>query len=371
MAGVVKSVETFIISLADTVGSDTDTLTGSQDIDYCVPFVTKRVVTPGTEIEIENHQVDAWFTSTDTLNVQRDVSSGAIEVEITVVEFDSTLVNVYSDAWQMADSASTGNYGIGGTVDLAKSFLVFHSYQNSNVLNRYDSHMFRGRITSTTQVTFDRGADDINRGTADGHFWVIECIGTEFSVDPIDILLSAVASNTGATSVTKANSLLLGSHYSLDTDGESNDDNTVDATLTNGTTVTVQRASSVGTIGWSGFVVEFADGTAVEHGTWNEASADGDENFTLATPVSFALGTAMLSGSMGSTTAGSFPGTAIADVVDAQCQLTLVDSDAGGNFDELRIRHNTAGGEASNDISWQVIEWGTGVGSPPRRVMVR
>jgi hypothetical protein len=37
----------------------------------------------------------------------------------------------------------------------------------------------------------------------------------------------------------------------------------------------------------------------------------------------------------------------------------------------LRIEHSINGGEADNDISWEVVEWGTG-GAPPvtRRVMV-
>jgi hypothetical protein len=372
MAGAVVSVETFVIALSNTTGSDTATLGKSQDIDNCVPFVTKRVTSGGTA-EIENHQVDVWFSSTDTLNVQRDNTSGAIEVEVTVVEFDGTRCQVISDAFQMSDVTGTASFTFpaSATVTVANSFLVFHSYQNSGLANYYSSHLLRGRITSTTQATIDRGQADSNSGTIDGHYFVVESTSGDFTVDTSDIQLSSTASgqDTGI-SVTQANTVMIGSHKTTGMSSSSDDGaHTIDATLTSGTRIDVLRASTNGTVDWHGQLIEFTDGTAVQRNTWNETTSDGDENFTLTTPVSSTpqFSTAIVSGSMGSTTTGSFPDS---DVYPPQCQLTLVDSDTGGDFDEIRIRHDTSGAPASNYISWEVIEWGTGAAGGTRRVMV-
>lgn len=377
MAGVVDSVEIFQVAVSAGNGSAaspiTDTLTGGQDIDYCVPFVTKRHVS-GADYEVENDQADVWFTSTATLNVARDATeTNAIEVEASVVEFSSTLCNVYSGTLQLTSGVGpddlTVTVSIGGTVNLSKSFLVFHSLQNSAQGPQYDSHLIRGRITSTTQVTFDRANDS---GTCDGHWWVVECKGSDFTVDTSDIQLASTSSgqDTGI-SVDKDVTFVTGSWKATGTDNADNDDNTIDITLTSDTQLDVQRAGATGTIDWHGFVVEMADGTSVQHGTISGQGATGDQDVSIPTPVSLTRSIAILAGNMGSTCGGSFPGAEDSDIADAQVQLTLEDSDTGGDFDNLNVRHFTDAGEADNDISWQVIEWGTGGGSPPtRRVMV-
>jgi len=377
MAGVVKSVETFVLTLGIGNGSAaspvTDTLTGSQDIDNCVPFATRRVTNDNSLDELESIQTDVWFTSTDTLNIGRDETGMALEAEVSVVEFDDTLCNIYSGTFQLTASAGpddlTVTKSIGGTVDLSKSFLVFHSLQNSASGARFSSHCIRGRITSTTQVTFDRADAS---GTADGHWYVVECIGTDFAVTTSDIQLGVAAtSNTDTVSVDKDTTLLIGSWTTTSTNYNRNDYNTIDVSLDNDTTITAQRHAADGVIDWHGFAIDFADDTAVEHGTISGQGATAQQDVTLTTPVSSTRSTAVISGNMGTTTTGSFPGAADTDVPDAHVQLTLRDSDAGGDFDQVRVRHDTGGGEANNDISWQVVEWGTG-GSPPasRRVMV-
>ena len=206
----------------------------------------------------------------------------------------------------------------------------------------------------------------------DGHWYVVECIGSEFTVDTVDVQLSAAqTSNAGTVSVDKDTTLLIGSWKSSSTDDVNNSYNTIDATLTNDTTVTVQRAAADGVIDWHGFAIDFADGTTVEHGTTTQSSATALQDVTLTTPVSLTRSMAVISGCMGSTVTGSFAGTAQSDVLDCQVQLTLRDSDAGGDFDELRIQHGTSGGEDDADISWCVVDFGEGGAAPAaRRVMV-
>ena len=363
MAGIVLSVETFILSLPNATGSTTATLTKGQTLANCVPFITKRV-TSGSDTQIENHQVDAWFSSTATLNLARDNNSGANTSEVTVVEFDPAKCQVITDSFNMSDVTGSAVYTFPSSksVTVANAFLVFHSFQNSALDNFLPAHLLRGRITSTTQVTVDRGMFGGDAGTIDGHYFIVESTSGDFTVDHLDIALTGT-SDTGTVSVTKANAILLGSWKATGTGDDANDENTVDATLTNDTTVTVQRANSTGTVDYAAQVVDMSDGTIVEHGTIVAQGATASQDETLTTSVDRTFSTAVIAGCMGSTVTGSFPGTAKNDMFDAQVQLTLQDSDSGGDFDEVRVQHATIGGEASNDISWEVIQWGAGAGT--------
>ena len=139
-----------------------------------------------------------------------------------------------------------------------------------------------------------------------------------------------------------------------------------------GDTITVSRAQTVGVIDWHGQLVKFTDNTAVQRATLEQRASTASENLALATEVADDRSMAVVAGNMGSTVAGSFPGNQADEVWAAQVQLTLVDVAASaGKFDEVQFRHATDGGQASQDISYEVIEFGTG-GSPPatRRVMV-
>lgn len=380
MAGVVKSVETIILTLSNTTASTSDTLGEGQDYANCVPFVNARVTTVGSSEEVSNFHCDVWFTSTagGTVHVERATALGAIEVEVTVVEFDDTLCNIYSGAWIIdGDDTISKQFAIGSTVTNSKAFLVFHGQCDNPGGNNYDATLLRGRITDSagdpggTHVALDR-VYDITGNDPEGHWFVVECVGTDFSVDAVDVQLgSSETSDTGTVSVNKANTLLIGSWKCSSSSHAENRRHTVDITLTSDTVVTAQRANADGTLDWHGFAIDFGTGTSVQHDTWNETSADGDEYITLGTPVSFARSMAVISGHGSTPCQGSFPGTVVADVPDAQVQLTLNDSDSGGNFDRVHIQHDTTGGEASNDISFCVIEFEElAGGGGSRRVMV-
>ena len=376
MAGVVKSVETATLSMANTESTDTFELTAGKDLDYLVPFVTVS----GTSVfEAQYYdviaQLDAWFTApggTETLHVSRSDSAGGCDAEVSVVEFDSTLVNVISDTFQIAGTSDSGTFTLPDSevVDLSKSFLVFHSTQANSTPWDRTAHFLRGKITSTTQVTIDRGEHGGN-GQVDGHYWVVECIGTDFSVTTSDIQMSSTASGNDTTiDVDTSKSWMIGSHKNTGTDGSSNRENTIEATLTSGTRIDIQRASVTSTVDWHGFVIEMNDGTTVQHYDILDDTPLAQTDVTLTTPVSKTRSTATLQGLMGSHTGGSFYEHSGNSAVDSFVQLTLRDSDAGGDFDEVRVTHLNLNSTAPNDISFQVIEWGTGAAGGTRRVMV-
>jgi hypothetical protein len=368
MAGAVKDVQIDQIAITDTNLTNTASL-GTQDFNDCVAFVTHRV-TSGTLSSVESIQAAAFYTS-GTVNVQRDSTAEDMEYEVSTVQFDDTRVRVQSGGpFEMDDSTTSDTTAIPIAVDLSNTFLICHSFQNSAAGQQYPSHNIRGRITGTQELTFDRIEDS---GTTDIHWTVIESLSGDFTVTTSDVTLTGVASNTDTSfSVIKANTFVVGSWTSSDPNNDDNTTHTVDVTLDTGGQLTVQRVGTTGNIVWSGFLVKMADGTTVEHGTTVQATSLASEDETLATPVSLTRSIAIMSGNMGSTVCGSFTGEGLNPGQDAHVQLTLFDSDAGDDFDTVQLRHDTSGGTTGNDISWQVIEWGTS--EPPsgatRRVMV-
>lgn len=372
MAGAVKSVEHFTFVIGSGNRTDLTANVGdlglSQTVANCVPFVTRRV-TSGTDRSVENYQVDAYFaTSPDRVVAERDSTVGEITVEVAVVEFDSTRCTVQSGTWQMASATASDTYTIPSAVDLANTFLVFHSYQDSTSSANYDTHLFRGRITGETTITLDRG---VGGGTADGRWYVIESDSGDFTVETADIQLASVASNTDTVTAASADldeMFLIGSWKGPDGGGTTEDDNaiyTLNVTLTENT-VTATRAGTTGTVDWSGFLVKMTDGTSVQRGTISAQGATASDPQTI-TSVTVADSIAIIAGSMGSTAGGSFPGSDTSDVHDAHVALSFSGSPTSTTLD---VKHATGGNEADNDISWEVIEWGSGAAGPARRVMV-
>lgn len=347
MAGIV-SVERFSITLAAGTASNSATLTKSQTIANCVPFITKRITTIASPVDNWSQQcVDAYFSGSTVVVATSDGSTRALVVEVAVVEFDASKVTVQQGTYQITTAATSGTATI-SAVTLANSF-VQHSWLVGSAPATNDPAAVRARFTSTTQLTFDRGASG---GQVDGHYYVVESDTGDFSVQESTITLSAVSSNTGTiTSVTTNKTFLVGSFTCASTA----DDNTlgsVDVTLTDATTITVQRNGSTGTIVWTGYAISFAAGGAetIQRGTITAQGATASQNVSITT-VDSNLAMVQNAGNVSAFKSGSFPGAGSSDNSDAQCAWDFVDTST------IRVQHNTSGGEANNDISWEVIEW--------------
>jgi hypothetical protein len=353
--------------------ADTATLTGTPNTANCVPFVTTRV-TSGTTGQAEHYQVDCWFDTTTTVKVERDTfpaPSSTVVVEVAVVEFDPARVRVQSGAWEVL-SGEVGTQDLtGDPFDLTKTFLVFHSYQNSQHGFWYH-HLWRGKFNTSSQLIFERSTS--GNGTANGHYYVVEALSGDFTVQPSDIQITGTSNtDTSLDSIDEGATFLTGSWMLNGTTGNKNRDATVDIALTGPTTITAQRDGATGTIDWHGFAVTMLDGTTVQRETFTQSAATTPDDRTIPTPVSPTRSMAIMAGNNASTCGGSFPGVVAADVLDAHVSLVLQDSGAGGgNFDEVRVEHGISGGEADNDISWEVVQWAAG--APPgsvRRMLVR
>lgn len=231
----------------------------------------------------------------------------------------------------------------------------------------------RGRITGVNELTFDQQAQNMEDAII--HWYVAEAINTAWAVDAVDITLAAAVSSNTATitaldTTDRSKAFVLGSYRGSGSgDADANDENTIDVTLTNSTTVTAQRAiaTAAGAIDWSGFVVEFASGgnENVYRNTlaWTTSEASKTNVTITGGPVSDTADCMVhVAGSPGTVGTGSFPGVDSDDTPDAFTAWTFTSTSA------LTVTHNTIGGEADQDISWEVIEWD--VSAAPRRVMV-
>jgi hypothetical protein len=350
VAGI-KSVERLTITLAAGTASASANLTKSQTIANCVPLMTKRITTVASPVDNWAQQdVDIFFeTGPDRVTAQtNDGSTRAIVVEVTVREYDSAKVKVQSGTFSMtASETSPGTAPSLTAVVIANSAAVIY-YDTGNTANTNDGSVCRVRIDSTTTLAIDRGAAS---GTIDGHWFVWESLDGDFTVQQIDITLSAVASNTGTlTSLTMNKTWTLFTYTAAST----NDDNSlgsVEGVLTSSTVYTIQRAGSSGTIVATVFAISFAGGGAetAQRGQIAAQGSTASENVDI-TATDLDLAGVHSPGYGSFKTGGSFPGAGSSDNADAQCAWDFVDTDT------IRVQHSTNGGEASNDLSWEVLE---------------
>ncbi len=347
----VKSVERFEITLAASATQATDTMSKSQTAANCVPFVTKRVTTvPGSNGDWFELSVDCYISGNTVYVETGDATARVIEVEVTVVEFDPDYVTVHPGTWSWANWWDTSRVeAIGDTIVEANSFLVF----NAKILDSGDysaqACAARGYISSDSQVTFERNA----HGSHDtsGHFYVIEADDGDFATEESTITVSSGnSSDTGTISeVVDADTLLIGSYETTHT-ADDNADASIMVYLSSTTEITVSRASTSDDVICTVYAIEFAGAEAVQRAQITGQGATALQDVTI-TGVTDAVAMPMTASGNGQFSNASFPGSGSADVADSLVGMTLTSTT------NLRVQHDDSGGEADNDISWQVIEW--------------
>jgi hypothetical protein len=293
-----------------------------------------------------------------------------LTVEVTVVEFNVSEVVVQQGTYTIG--SGSGDTTASPTAFTEANTFPYHTWQADSTSTLYSDHNIRIRVDG------DGGADSLSfsrHGTGtvviDGHWYTAEAVGgtPAFTVQESDMALVSVSTldDDTLTPVDLTKSFLVGSYKSSSTTS-ANDDGTVDAALTADDTVTVQRTSASGRIDGTWYTVEF-DSAGDESVYRNTISAQAATSPDTDSPTSgtwvSANSMAHVAGATGSFVTGSFPGEDGADCPDAHCALTITGTA------EVTVEHSTAGGEADNDISWEVIEWDVEGGPAARRVMVR
>jgi len=344
------SVERFALTIDTSESSASSALTQGQVTANCLPFITSHVLAPDDSVEyLSSYHVDAYFSGSN-IEVSRELASTSarVRVYVTVVEYDPDRVNVTQGTYTIADSSLSNTATISPALsDISNTFMVFHGTK-AHSFDGWADYMTRGRITSTSQLTFDRGDSG---GLIEGYWYTAESTAGDFSVQSYDVTLTTTTQNeTINPAVDPGTTFTVGSWYTNQTvQPYRNDTSTIDVDLTNSTTLGFTRKNAGYSVLWSGFLVEMNDGTFVQRGTIAGQGATVSENVDVDYFSSNAM--LILPGNMGGGSGGSFPGQTAADLVDAHVSLSYADSDT------ITVSHSTDGGEADNDISWELVQW--------------
>jgi hypothetical protein len=201
MAALVVSVEYIELTMADTVTSDSDTLSLGQDIDQCVirmASINANVNGDGPRSAMP----DMWFTGTDTINCARESTnaSGAMTVGAFVIEYAST-VQVQQKTFSMADGVSSTTVAITDVTAITQAFAYIYNL-GSDSGEDYEHSACRVSFNSTTQAQVDRGDDT---GAVSGHLFFVD--HTNFTTEHILAVWSGTTNTdtlSGAVTPTEA-----------------------------------------------------------------------------------------------------------------------------------------------------------------------
>jgi hypothetical protein len=252
-SGWVKSVEYVEITLS-TAGPTSANLTKGQVPAQCFPFASWQY---SAAAAIINHQeVDIFFEAGPKVTAERDGSTDTCTVGIFVVEVEPLAVSVQQGTFSMADTEKSDTVAI-TNVDLTKAFAIAH-YKHASVGSTSADRAVRASFSAANQLLLDRKFDD---AAVDGHFYIVEALGGEFSVQAVNVdILSATEQTETITAVTTTRTFIVASSKNnVDVDDGNRAFPFVD--LQNSTTIRARRpTSTVADIFCHAFVVEMADG---------------------------------------------------------------------------------------------------------------
>ncbi len=195
---IVKSVEFFEVAMTTSETSQTATLTKGQDITNCVPFFHGQCQSTTLD-NMRAHNIDVWFTSTDTLNIAREQTTTTAHTSMGyVVEFDDSVVTVQSGTFSLSGATATATIS---SVTLADSFAI--AYGEAAAANDPDDNMFRTGLDAMTTVGFER---DGTTGTIDGHWFVVEYSG--FTTQDVSATITGTTQDTMISEVVLADTFI-------------------------------------------------------------------------------------------------------------------------------------------------------------------
>lgn len=228
------------------------------DLAKSFPLISFSIV--GAKYNLDDN-VKAKLTSTTNLELNGDNTFGVGTVEWQVIEFDGSSVQTGDVSFSTTDISKTAT--ITG-VNLTKSLLIF-SQKNPSVANlNVASHVLRGRITSTTQLTFDR--DEAGSLSIELTWFVVEFTdGTVIQSGSENFGTGDTLKNVAITAIDAAKAVAMAGgmwgRYGKSAENTSGNYGSVQntLTLTTPTNLQIERAitdSAASDVSW--FVAEFA-----------------------------------------------------------------------------------------------------------------
>lgn len=350
MAGFVTSVQHVTVTMGSTVTSaSSSTLTGT--LANLIPIITYEV--GGGSDSIASQQIKAVIAAGPVVTVSRAAAATGytVSVEVMVIEMDGTNTTI-QEATSTLTGATSATASLTAVVE-ADSFVV-HTYTNSSTLDDANDRDVETWFSSTTQLTFARGAGN---GNIDGKAYVIECNANEFDVQHIRDADATSGNATGTsaafTAVVMADTFIIGTQQNTHTTDDVRS-SVIKAELASTTTVTSTR--NFGQVGSQVTptiqVVQMTGGT-VQRGnlTWTTTgasttaspSAPSDTNFDSCFHCFAGQHSVEGNGSNSASNQGAF-------------QKLSLDS-AGTTLTGERYDGTGSPQANTGSADWQVVEW--------------
>jgi len=258
----VESVQFVEYTLGATALSGTATLSGTPDLDNCVPFMTSH----GSSDYYDSHLLDIYFEDTDTIVFKRgNQRNNTLYIKCYVVEFNPDEVRVQHGSFDLS-SQTTDTVTLGTTLSGTDRAAMTHFWWSSSSSGKYAYHMVRGRVLNTTSIDFYRHSVG---ASCQGHWYLFEDLKNNFRVHHN----SSAHGSAGETSVIKADrstidplrSFIISSYASAQTDNYTYPLRATCRTFfySDGTIRNDKGDTNYYTIYWAYQVVEFLDKTKV------------------------------------------------------------------------------------------------------------
>jgi len=204
MLDFIVSVETIEIDVAG-VTTASGSLTKGQDYLNCIAFLTHNA----NSNNLNTHFFDVYFGD-GVVYVDRYATSTSGSVALNIIEFNPDKIKVTQGPFSMSAATTTTNVTVAALVR-DSSFLVA-SWKGASTSNNWPIYMVKSSITTSTNLEFKRftAAD-----TLTGHYYLVECLNNEFSVQHIITSIVASAVTTLPTPVDLNKTFFISSYYSV------------------------------------------------------------------------------------------------------------------------------------------------------------
>ncbi len=242
--GVILSVEPITGSIDGAGDTTTSIALGlSQDETNCVPFFTVRNTSSGDATDVfANRLFEIFFDNSGgpRVNFRRRSTSGTqgtFEIHCFVVEFDPAKVNIQQNVTSL--SSPTIATQVVTAVDQDKSFIVSNFSCSAGTDDDFNGHTPRARFLANDKISLEKG---ITTSTLQIRTFVVECIGSEFSTQFVQPLLtgSTITATDTLTAVTLAKTFLIG-QWDTDETGDDAKDCVCRFDIQDTTTVRMRR----------------------------------------------------------------------------------------------------------------------------------
>lgn len=141
-----------------------------------VPVVTARG--DGMGADPDDMSIDVSVnTGTQEVTVTRGSADGNVTIEILMTEIDTAQVNIQTGTFAMTSAETTDSVTI-TSLTLTKSWCLRY-YECTGGDDDWDHYAVEAFFGAATTIDFTR---DQATGAIDGHWWSLECIGTEWDV---------------------------------------------------------------------------------------------------------------------------------------------------------------------------------------------